>query len=172
MDYMIHMEKEFHLPRYVEIPNVGLYLKQVVKFSNDAVEPILHTTVTETMLSNYVKLHLVSNPVKKQYSRDQIADMIFIILAKNALSLENVTVLLSMLGEHYTKQEAYDYFCERMETALRCVYANRDSAVSGDVDSGQEKALLNNMIATIANRCFLEDCFAVLKQRSADADMN
>ena len=77
--------KEFRLPTYKEIPSVGLYLDQVSKYINDSLAVIPECTVTNSMISNYVKKKLVPNPVKKQYGRDQIAYLIFIALSKRVL---------------------------------------------------------------------------------------
>ena len=44
------------LPEYREIPDVGLYLDQAVKYINGILEPYPDLQVTGSMLSNYVKL--------------------------------------------------------------------------------------------------------------------
>ena len=75
--------KDFHLPKYTEIPNVGLYLEQTAKYISEALSPLFKNAITGSMNSNYVKKGLVSNPVKKQYDREQIAYLIFIALVKN-----------------------------------------------------------------------------------------
>ena len=78
----------FHLPRYNEIPNVGLYLEQTAKFITEYYAPLGEYGLTTSMISNYVKKGLLNNPVKKQYNREQIAYLLFIALAKNVLSLD------------------------------------------------------------------------------------
>ena len=55
----------FHLPRYFEIPDVGLYLKQVVKYINDILSPLGLPEMTASMISNYVKQGLIDKPVRK-----------------------------------------------------------------------------------------------------------
>ena len=57
--------QQFRLPGYQEIPNVGLYLEQTVKYLNEFLVP-LGAEITPSMVSNYVKKGLVSNPVRKQ----------------------------------------------------------------------------------------------------------
>ena len=58
--------KDFRLPRYHEIPNVGLYLEQTSKYIAECLAPIQETAITSSMISNYVKKDLVSNPIKKR----------------------------------------------------------------------------------------------------------
>ena len=83
--------REFRLPRYAEIPNVGLYLEQATKYVCEYLAPLGEYSLTPSMISNYVKKGLVANPVKKQYGRDQIAYLFFIAVAKSVLSLDALT---------------------------------------------------------------------------------
>ena len=41
------------------------------------------------MVSNYVKKGILSHPVKKKYTRDQIASLLYIVVSKTVLSMEN-----------------------------------------------------------------------------------
>ena len=73
--------QSFRLPRYSEIPNVGLYLEQAAKYMGEYLAPLGEYALTPSMISNYVKKGLIGSPVKKQYSRDQIAYLFFIAVA-------------------------------------------------------------------------------------------
>ncbi|MEE1411814.1 MAG: DUF1836 domain-containing protein, partial [Bulleidia sp.] len=86
--------QDFHLPAYAEIPDVGLYLEQVVKYINSFFTDFEEMNITSSMVSNYVKSKLVSSPHKKMYSRDQIATLFFIAIAKNVLSMEYIRICL------------------------------------------------------------------------------
>ena len=85
----------FRLPRYQEIPDVGLYLEQATKYICRYLSPILETPLTASMISNYVKRGLLSSPVKKQYSRDQVAYLFFIAVAKNAMIVTTIKTITS-----------------------------------------------------------------------------
>ena len=89
--------QDFRLPRYQEIPDVGLYLEQATKYICRYLSPILETPLTASMISNYVKRGLLSSPVRKQYSRDQVAYLFFIAVAKNVLSLDALACFLRLL---------------------------------------------------------------------------
>ena len=56
--------KLFHLPRYAELSDVGLYLEQTTKYINQCLAPLGCVEITGSMISNYVKKGLVANPVK------------------------------------------------------------------------------------------------------------
>ena len=139
--------REIKLPRYNEIPNVGLYLKQVVKLINDVIEPFMEADVTEAMLSNYVKKHIISSPVKKQYDREQTAKLIFIVFAKNAASLDNIALLLKRQEQAYSAQAAPASEGEKTELTI-----------------------LRTIIHTVASKCFLESCFAALRESESGGD--
>ena len=80
---MIAQISEFRMPRYREIPDVGLYLDQTVKYMNRYLAPLGCMEITTSMVSNYVKKGYISNPVRKQYSAEQIAYLLFIAVAKS-----------------------------------------------------------------------------------------
>ena len=112
----------FHLPLYREIPNVGLYLEQIVKYINECLRPLGCIEVTPSMISNYVKKGYVASPLKKQYDSAQIANLIFIAVAKQVLSMENIAKLLSLQRAHYDTGKAYDHFCRELEAMLRVTF--------------------------------------------------
>ena len=86
---------DFRLPRYHEIPNVGLYLEQATKYVCEYLEPLGEYTLTPSMISNYVKKGLIANPIKKQYSRDHIAYLFFIAMAKRSAKVNSLFSILS-----------------------------------------------------------------------------
>ena len=55
--------RDYRMPRYKEIPNVGLYLEQTVKYINECLAPI-EISITPSMLSNYVKKGYIDRPKK------------------------------------------------------------------------------------------------------------
>ena len=48
------MEKDmqFSLPRYEEIPDIGLYLDQTAKYINSYLEPLGDMNITPSLISN------------------------------------------------------------------------------------------------------------------------
>ena len=156
--------QDFRLPRYSEIPNVGLYLEQVTKYICEYLAPIQENAVTGSMISNYVKKGLVSNPVKKQYNRDQIAYLLFIALAKNVLSLDNLTMFIRLQQRTYTTERAYEYLCDEFENTLHYVFGLKQELDSVGMDSTDEKFMLRSTIITVAHKIYLEKCFAAMAE--------
>lgn len=152
----------YHLPRYYEIPNVGLYLEQTTKYIEEYLEPFHDLSITGSMISNYVKKGLIANPIKKQYYRDQIAYLLFTAFAKSVLSLDNVGLLFEMQKKVYTPEKAYDYFCEEFENVLQYVFNIKDVLDNVGSDVTDEKLMLRNTIITICHKLYLDQCFVAL----------
>ena len=106
---MAEIIKEFHMPRYGEIPNVGLYLDQTVQYINQSIQILGCPPITNSMISNYVKLVDYVKPVKKLYYADQIVHLLVITIMKNVLSLENIHKLFRMQKGVYTDRVAYEF---------------------------------------------------------------
>lgn len=154
---------KFRLPRYHEIPDVGLYLEQTVKYIGEYLSPLYDVNLTGSMISNYVKKKLVDNPVKKQYGREQIAYIIFIAIAKSVLSLDNIQRLIGMQKKIYSGDVAYDYFCLEFENILQYVFGLKVESDTIGIDSSELKLLLRNIIITAAHKIYLDTCFGLIR---------
>lgn len=154
---------EFQLPRYREIPSIGLYLEQTAKYINECLAPLRCIEVTTSMISNYVKKGYVSRPEKKQYSAEQIAYLLYIAVAKQVLSMENIDTLLQMQRAAYSTQEAYDYFCSELEHALHTTFETGDTIAALPADKSQERKMLRSVVIAVAHVIYLSYCFDTLK---------
>lgn len=151
--------EKFHLPRYKEITRVGLYLEQTAQYINGYLKPLSCMEITPSMISNYTKQGLIAKPVKKQYDADQIAYLIFIAIAKNVLSLENISKLFALQKKTYANEVAYDYFCSELENMLYFIFGLKDSVDTIGTTDTREKEMLRSMIISLANIIYLSHCF-------------
>ena len=157
----------FRLPRYSELPNMGLYLEQVTKYINGYIVPLGCPEMTSSMVSNYVKKGLISNPVKKQYNREQIAYLIFIAIAKNVLSLDGLINFIALQKRTYSLQIAYDYFCKQFESTLFFTAEINDTMDLVGEDTTDEKKLLFSCIVAVTQKIYLERCLEAISQEEA-----
>ena len=165
---IISSVKDFSLPRYNDIPNVGLYLEQVVKYISEYLEPLGNFSLTGSMVSNYVKKDLIANPVKKQYDREQIARLLFTAIAKNALSIEDIRLLFEMQAKSYSPKKAYDYFCCEFENVLDYVFGVKEKLDTVGTDNNDTKTMLRNTIIAVAYKIYLDKYFAAIHAESAE----
>lgn len=154
--------RNFRLPRYNEIPNVGLYLEQATKYVGEYLAPLGEYTLTPSMISNYVKKGLIANPVKKQYGREQIAYLFFIAVAKSVLSLDALTGFIKLQQQTYTLPKAYDYFAEEFENLLQFTFELKDTMESVGEDNTDEKRLLYTCIVAAVQKVYLEKCLEAI----------
>ena len=132
---------ELKMPRYQELPDVGLYLEQTVKYINQCIEP-LHLSITASMLSNYVKRGYVARPIKKQYYADQIARLIFIAIVKQTLSMQNIADLFQLQRKTYDAPTAYNYFCSELEKKLKNLSEDKNDDSTKDMPFVKKRSRL------------------------------
>ncbi len=164
---MAHSIAKFHLPRYHEVPNMGLYLEQTTRYINSVLEPLGYIEITNSMISNYVKKGLVASPVKKQYDANQIVHLIAITILKNVVSLENISELFSRQVKVYTDEVAYDYFCQELENILQFQFGLKESVDDVGITSSFEKKMLRSAIIAVSHMIYLNSCFEMISQSNS-----
>ena len=96
------------------------------------------------MVSNYVEKGVVDHPIRKKYTRDQIASLMYIAVSKTVLSIENIDTLFKMQREHCSAGTAYDIFCEELEASLSVVFGSK--AAQPETVLNDERLLLRSTI--------------------------
>lgn len=162
--------RSFRLPKYEEIPDVGLYLEQACRYVADFLTPLESVTITTSMISNYVKQGLIQKPVKKLYYRSHIAYITFVAVAKTVLSLEDLQLFIAIQKRTYDEQTAYDYFREELENILQFIFGLKDQLDEVGREHTEEKVMLRNTIITVAYKIFLDQCFQILHEEERDRE--
>jgi len=163
-DKMLSSFTDFHLPRYGEITNVGLYLEQTVKFINNYLMPLEGLEITSSMISNYVKQRLIANPIKKQYYTDHIAYLIFIAIIKTVVSLDDIRMMIGLQQDLCTVQKAYDYFCEKFEELLKSTTGGEEPGFASADALTDGKELLKNALNTVVSKIYLDKLLALYRE--------
>ncbi len=151
------------MPRYREIPYIGLYLDQTVKYINVVLGPLGCIEATPSMISNYVKKGYIEKPVKKLYSEAQIAKLLFIMTAKLVLSMDNIEILFKKQQEQSSLEGAYNAFCESLEQTLRFTFGLQEDAPAGILGDSEGERLLQSVITTVSNAVYINHCFELMK---------
>ena len=146
---------DFHIPRWKELPNVELYIEQVVKFINSCLSPYLFYNaddnsntelLTKSMINNYVKNSIIESPTKKQYSKNQIAKLFVICVLKQVYSIHEIDYLIEFALKGSTLENAYDKFCNLFEEALRCTF-NREDFIDKDAQNDNLYLLKSTLLS-------------------------
>ena len=158
----------FRMPRYREIPDVGLYLDQTVKYINRFLAPLGCVEITSSMVSNYVKKGYIRGPERKQYDAEQIAYLFFIAIAKSVLTMEHIARLFEMQRSTYSGEVAYDYFCDELENMLRFIFGLKDGLDQIGSTDTEAKTMLRSTITAVAHIIYLNSQFEALASAGSD----
>lgn len=119
-----------------KIPDLGLYMDQVITFITRAYEPLYGDStksyLSAPMINNYVKNKLIPRPTGKKYSRTQIALLIMIISLKRVCTMEDIRSMLNVREEEEVRA-LYALFCERQQKSISDMMNTR-SALSAAMD--------------------------------------
>lgn len=114
--------EDFHLPRWDALPDLELYMDQVIKLIDQYLAPVIrpekHTLLTSSMVNNYVKLGLIPAPQKKRYTRKHVAFLVAITSLKQILTIPEIKEGIIFQGKVCGIQEAYNIFCYEQEQAI------------------------------------------------------
>ncbi|MBO1304966.1 DUF1836 domain-containing protein [Enterococcus sp. 669A] len=117
--------KEVRLPRWEELPELELYMDQVItlidRYLSPIIEPEKHHLLSSAMVNNYVKHKLVPPPVKKRYNKNHLAYLIAITLIKQVLTIPDIKQLIVMQLTIDEPKMAYNNFCQKQEESLQYV---------------------------------------------------
>ena len=106
LEELTGMLEKLSYVRPEEIPNIDLYMDQVLSFINDRTRyltrnPEEDKIFTKTMINNYAKTKILPPPTKKKYSKDHILLLLLIYYFKGVLSVGDTGELLGMITEKY-----------------------------------------------------------------------
>lgn len=114
----VYLEK-FHLPEWETIPDIGLYMEQVVvllKQYLDYMPPELKgedQPITASAINNYVRTKIMPSPEKKRYYRVHIAYLIMICTLKQSLSIAMIKKFIPVGISEDEVRQAYESYARR-----------------------------------------------------------
>ena len=115
------MNSIFSYPKWEDIPNIDLYLDQVLLYVNQVCAPISpdkEKGLTASMVNNYVKHGYLTKPDKKKYQRRQIARLIAITTLKSVFSIQEIAQTLNSLQTQESSDQLYDAFVDYMNQGI------------------------------------------------------
>jgi len=138
----------FSLPKFKELPNVDLYMEQVLKYINDVLRVFSsdeQKILTSFMVNNYVKARMIEEPKKKKYSKEQIGYLMAITLMKSTISMSDMSLLLEM-DKNVTldKGRLYAFYCDLESSIVHESTKKTKSAVDNLVKKYKTEKEKNN----------------------------
>ena len=111
---ILHQLAEIDYVHPDDIPNIDLYMDQVLTFLDQELGTVREATedkaMTKTMINNYTKNQILPSPEKKKYSRDHMLNLIFIYYLKNFLSMKDKSILDPINERYFGSDEGLGFF--------------------------------------------------------------
>ena len=136
------------LPEWEALPDIGLYMDQVITLTERLFVPQLPKgETTRSMVNNYVKSGLIPRPQGKKYDREHLARLLMVCVLKQALSMDGIGRLLDVLCRGGIR-EGYERFCARLEEIEQAVSEDGIS-MSWEGAPGEDIALYGAIMASL-----------------------
>ena len=141
----------FRLPAWEEIPDIGLYMEQVVTLLReylDYLPPELkeEEAVTAAAINNYVRTRVMPGPQKKRYYRVHLAYLIMICTLKQGLSISLVQKLLPVGLQPEEVRRIYNRYAERHRVTAQYFTQQVYAAAALFLDLEPESALTTDRV--------------------------
>lgn len=126
--------KEFRLPRWDELPDMDLYMDQVVmllqRYLNFLPEDEHgNAAITASIINNYVRLKIMPAPVKKKYTRVHMAYLIMVCSLKQSVNIPYIQKMLPLgLPEEEVRRIYEGYVKTHHEICLAFIQLVRNGA--------------------------------------------
>ena len=160
-----HFSLNFSYKNYEELPDIELYMDQVVTFLEKQLKIFqtssLDKQITSSMINNYVKGEVIPAPISKKYNREHLASIEEVVSLKQVLTIAEVK---QILDEHFkdseSKGEAFNQFNKANNEKLDQTINEAFKGLN-DIDDNDTNALVNlaldfalsaNAYITIAKR--------------------
>lgn len=158
--------EEFRCPRWSELPNLALYMDQVMVVIENAIGLFWageETLLTRSMINNYVKHKLIPAPQGKKYGKEHLADLIVLSIMKRVLSMSEISALLAYISKEKggNISLAYDYFCDNLENFLASVFDGGEKSIAISACSQNP---LNAALTALTGKLVLQDMLEMNKQ--------
>ena len=176
-----HYLNNYRLPAWKELPDIGLYMDQVIALLSQyldfiPVEDMKHEKpVAPTTINNYVRLKVMPAPEKRKYYRIHIAFLIMIFTLKQGASISGLQQLLPAndAGEEEVRAYYTDYV-ERLQFAC-ALFTNQVRAVAQKAfDPQNPQSITDQAVETLVIQSVLNSALSritgekLLRLRNAD----
>lgn len=175
MSDMLEKILSFHCPRYEELPDLEIYMDQVLQLLDRYLSLLSDLNeeriMTKTMINNYVKHGIVRPPVKKKYTREHLAYLIVIGVLKQVYSMNEISLLIQFQMKAYPIERAYNYFCDELEQCIKAVITHQpiEHAKASNQDEF-EVSVMQNSILSIVEKLYVQLSMDEIRRRLVDAE--
>ncbi len=120
------------LPRWEELPDLELYMDQVLSLIGRYIPSGEAKGLTASMVNNYVKQKVLPPPVNKRYGRGHIAALLMLCTLKSVMPISAIQQLFQSRGGAEGLRQLYSGFRELYSQVNRAVAEQLSLLPSGD----------------------------------------
>ncbi len=155
----------YHCPRWNELPEIELYVDQVVSiiqknlavFSKDKETPV----ITSSMINNYVKNNILEAPEKKKYKREHLAKLFVICICKKLMSISEIGESIKIMQKIYSVEDGYNIFCEELEKAIKRTFEFKEKNNDNNEEDSRELTTLKAITAAFSDAVLVDKLIAM-----------
>ena len=155
----------FKMPRYNELPSIELYIDQVLSYIDSIFDPLemqdIEKPLTASMVNNYVKQGAVPPTVKKRYSREHIAYLIIVRLAKQIFTIDEIIRMIQIQKSVYDIEIAYNYICEELEKILVAVFTEQTLPRDSSITMKPQRYFVSNTLISVVYKIHTQKLMAI-----------
>ena len=156
-----HYLNHYKLPAWKELPDIGLYMDQVIALLGQyldfiPLEDSKDKPVTPTTINNYVRLKVMPAPEKRKYYRVHIAFLLMIFTLKQGISINGLQQLLPSTADEEEIRTFYTSYVARLQEVGNFYTAQTRAAVQVILDpkTSDEGAIENVIVQSILQSGF------------------
>lgn len=148
---------KFHIPRWNELPNIDLYMDQVLNYIENSLKDYIKSDekfLTKTMINNYVKHGILQPPINKKYNKLHIAELFAICILKQVYSISEIKELISLALKTNSAENSYNKFCDYLTDSLISTFNGTEYSNSSNYTP--EQYLLKNVVQSFVNKLYAQ----------------
>ncbi|MBO6060638.1 MAG: DUF1836 domain-containing protein [Clostridia bacterium] len=166
---------EYRLPAWEDIPDLGLYMEQVLALLTDYLDylpPELKEEqfITAATINNYVRNRYMPKPFKKKYYRIHIAYLVMICTLKQSLTISTLTRMIpngipeeevKAIYTSYRERHriAAEYFVKTVRAVAAPILGHEERRMPASVDETSDListyAILSGLAGLLAEKLLL-----------------
>ena len=149
--------KKFHVPRWNELPDIDLYMDQVLNYIENSLKDYIKSDekfLTKTMINNYVKQGILQPPANKKYNKLHIAELFVICILKQVYSISEIKELIALALKTNSAENSYNKFCDYLTDSLISTFNGTEYSNSSNYTP--EQYLLKNVVQSFVNKLYAQ----------------
>ncbi len=166
-DFQMEIEKikNFKMPRYNELPSIDLYIDQVLSYIDGIFAPLgiggEEKLLTSSMVNNYVKKGVVPPTVKKRYSRQHIAYLVIVYIAKQIFTIDEIGRMIKIQKSVYDIETAYNYICTELEIIISAIFTEQPLPQDTSRTLKPQRYFVRNTLISVAYKIHTQKLMSV-----------